>query len=41
MDTITNTLAGMEEDGDVPIKLGDVSCVDPFTSKPSNVSNSE
>ena len=42
MDTITNTLADMEEDGDVPkIKLGDTSCVDPFTSKPSNVSSSE
>ena len=42
MDMITNTLVDMEEDGDVPkIKLGDVSCVDPFTSKPSNVSSSE
>ena len=42
MDMITNTLADMEEDGDVPkIKLGDASCAAPFTSKLSNVSSSE
>ena len=42
MDTITNTLADIEEDGDVPkIKLGDASCAAPFTSKLSNVSSSE
>ena len=42
MDTITNTLADMEEDGDVPkIKLGDASCAAPFTSKLSNVSSSK
>ena len=42
MGTITNTLADMEEDGDVPkIEPGDASCADPFTSKLSNVSSSE
>ena len=42
MDMITNTLVDMEEDGEVPkIKLVDVSCAALFTSKLSNVSNSE
>ena len=42
MDTITNTLADMEGDGDMPkIKLGDVPCVAPFTSKISLVNSSE
>jgi len=37
--TITNSLADMEGDEDVPkIKLGDASCAAPFTSKLSNVS---
>ncbi|KAI9457603.1 endoplasmic reticulum Ca-transporting P-type ATPase [Lactarius psammicola] len=37
--TITNALADMEGDEDVPkIKLGDASCAAPFTSKLSNVS---
>jgi manganese-transporting P-type ATPase len=40
--TITNALADMEGDEDVPkIKLGDASCAAPFTSKLSNVSASE
>ena len=39
---ITNTLVDMEEDGDVPkIKLGDASCVAPFTSKISHINSSE
>ena len=39
---ISNTLANMKEDGDVPkIKLGDTSCAAPFTSKLSDVSSSE
>ena len=42
MDTITNTLANKEEDGDVPkIKLGDASCAAPFTSKLSNAESSK
>lgn len=40
--TITNALADMEGDEDVPkIKLGDASCAAPFTSKLSNVSASK
>ena len=42
MDTITNTLADMEGDGDVPkIKLGNASCAALFTSKLYNVSSSK
>ena len=42
MDTITNTLADMGGDGDVPkTMLGDASCAAPFASNLSNVSSSE
>ena len=42
MDTITDTLTGIDEDGGVPkIKLGDTFCAALFTSKLSNISSSE
>lgn len=42
MDTISNAMADMDDEGDVPkIKLGDASCAAPFTSKLSNVSSSK